>query len=371
MLKLTTAVIALALFGQLTYAHGQIQFEGEWRRCENNQDSALLWDVAIASCTSVIESGKETSRADLARAYNARARAFGAKREYDRAIQDYSRAIELNPKQAHAYINRGIAFEAKGEHKRAVADFDMAIKMDPGSALVRAYRGIAYNEIEEYDRAINDLSKVIELNPNDAVAYNDRAWAYFKLGKALQGLPDVEQSLALNANFARALDTRGHILEALGRRDEAIADFSRAMSIGRTDQALQSSSGAGLARLGANQRELPQKSPSGTAPAEVPANDAVLRPPNITHSPENDEFGRGVLRALRRTMPQSNTIGRLKIRLLLDEKGRLSDLRLVESGGNSEMEQKVLKAANRTSFPIPPTGSSVPDRTFLVTYVYR
>jgi TonB family protein len=247
----------------------------------------------------------------------------------------------------------------------------MALKIDPGSAFAHAHRGIAYNEIKKHDRAINDLNKVIELNPNDAVAYNERAWAYFKLGKPLQGLPDVQISLALNADFARTLDTRGHIFEALGRRDEAIADFQRALSIGQDDQGIQSSSGAGLARLGATQGELPQKLPISTAPAQVPAGDGVLRPPNITHSPENDEFGRSVIRALKGTMPPLSRIGRLKIRLLLDEQGRLRDLRLIESGGDSEMEQKVLKAAQSTSFPTPPAASSVPDRTFLVTYVYR
>jgi TonB family protein len=371
MLKLSTAVVVLALLGQLTYALAETEFEGNWRRCENKQDEAILWDVAIASCTSVIQSGKETSRAGLAQAYIARARAYRAKREYDRAIKDYSKAIELNPKQAHAYINRGIALKAKGEHKRAVADFDKAIEMGPGSAFVHAHRAIAYNEIKEYDRAIYDLNKVIELNPNDAAAYNERAWAYFKLGKPLQGLPDVQISLALNANFARAIDTRGHIFEALGRRDEAIADFRRALSIGQTDLVIQKSSGAGLVRLGATKDALPQKSLTDIAPTEVPGGAGVLRPPDITHSPENDEFGRSVVRALKGTMPQSSRLGRLKIRLLLDEKGRLRDLRLVESGGDSEMEQKVLKAAQSTSFPTPPAGSSIPDRTFLVTYVYR
>jgi TonB family protein len=112
-----------------------------------------------------------------------------------------------------------------------------------------------------------------------------------------------------------------------------------------------------------------QISSTDAASAEVPA--GGMRPSNITHSSENDEFGRSVVRALRGTMPQSSRVGRLKIRLLLDEQGRLSDLRLVESSGDSEMEQNVLKAAKGTSFPNPPAGSSVPDRTFLVTYVYR
>jgi TonB family protein len=85
----------------------------------------------------------------------------------------------------------------------------------------------------------------------------------------------------------------------------------------------------------------------------------------------NNFVSRNAEVGLRRTMPQSSRIGRIKIRLFLDEKGRLRDLQLVESAGDSEMEQKVLKAAKGTSFPTPPAGSSVPDRTFLVTYVYR
>jgi TonB family protein len=369
MLGLSTAAVALALLGQLTYALAETQFEGDWRRCENKEGNA--WDVAIASCTSVINSGKETSRAGLGRVYSARARAYGAKRDYDHAIEDYSKTIELNPKQAHAYTNRGIALKAKGDHKRAVADFDKAIEMDPGSIFVHAHRAIAYNEIKQHDRAIYDLNKVIELNPHDAAAYNERAWAYFKLGKPLQGLPDVQVSLALNENFARAIDTRGHIFEALGRRDEAIADFRRALSIGRPDRAVQSSSGAGLVRLGATQDALPQKSQTETVPPEVPAGEGVLRPPDITHSPENEEFARSAVRVLRSSMPRLSRTGRLRVRLLLDEQGRLRDLRLVESSGSSEMEQKVLQAAQSTNFPTPPAGSSVPDRTFLVTYVYR
>lgn len=53
-------------------------------------------------------------------------------------------------------------------------------------------------------------------------------------------------------------------------------------------------------------------------------------------------------------MPRLSRTGRLRVRLLLDEQGRLRDLRLVESSGSSEMEQKVLQAANRrTSLPHP------------------
>ena len=99
---------------------------------------------------------------------------------------------------------------------------------------------------------------------------------------------------------------------------------------------------------------------------------AVMRPPGVTRSGENDEFGRGVIRALRQTMPTpSGALGRVTIRLFLSETGNLADLRLIRSAGDPILDQNVMFAAKQSSFPIPPAGATVPDRTFLVTYVYH
>jgi TonB family protein len=95
------------------------------------------------------------------------------------------------------------------------------------------------------------------------------------------------------------------------------------------------------------------------------------RPPGITRSGENDEFGRGVIRALRQTMPGArNSTGRVTIRFFLSEAGNLVEVQIVRSSGDSYLDQSVVFAAKQTSFPLPPSGSTVPDRTFLVTYVY-
>ncbi|HEY7086251.1 MAG TPA: TonB family protein [Hyphomicrobiaceae bacterium] len=98
---------------------------------------------------------------------------------------------------------------------------------------------------------------------------------------------------------------------------------------------------------------------------------AFARPPNITRSGENDEFGRGVIRALRRTMPGSDKLGQVTVRLFLSETGNLLEARLIRSGGDPIMDQNVVFAAKQASFPIPPNGATVADRTFLVTYIYR
>ena len=98
---------------------------------------------------------------------------------------------------------------------------------------------------------------------------------------------------------------------------------------------------------------------------------AVQRPAGVTRSGENDEFGRGVIRALRKTIPSSNVTGRVTVRFLLSDTGNLVEVRLVGGSGDPVLSQNVVFAVKQSSFPIPPGGSTVIDRTFLVTYVYH
>jgi TonB family protein len=99
---------------------------------------------------------------------------------------------------------------------------------------------------------------------------------------------------------------------------------------------------------------------------------SFARPAGVTRSGENDEFGRGVIRALRQTFPTAGAVpGRVTVRLLLSEKGNLVEVRLVSSGGNPLLDQNVVFAVKQSNFPIPPVGSTLVDRTFLVTYIYN
>jgi protein TonB len=99
---------------------------------------------------------------------------------------------------------------------------------------------------------------------------------------------------------------------------------------------------------------------------------AAVRPPDITRSGENDEFGRRVIRALRQTMPPARgELGRVTVRLLLSATGDLSELQLVRPAADPALTQSVVFAVRQSSFPIPPTGATRSDRTFLVTYIYN
>jgi protein TonB len=108
----------------------------------------------------------------------------------------------------------------------------------------------------------------------------------------------------------------------------------------------------------------------GGAP-ESGGQSAVQRPPGITRSGENDEFARNVIRALQRTMPRERANGRVTVRIVLNENGSRADVKLLNSGGNSDLDFNVVFAARQTAFPFPPKNSTLVDRTFTVTYIYR
>jgi TonB family protein len=98
---------------------------------------------------------------------------------------------------------------------------------------------------------------------------------------------------------------------------------------------------------------------------------AVQRPPGITRSGENDEFARNVIRALQKTMPRERGRGRVTVRIVLNENGSRADVKVIQSGGNPDLDFNVAFAARGTSYPFPPKNSTLVDRTFTVTYIYR
>lgn len=98
---------------------------------------------------------------------------------------------------------------------------------------------------------------------------------------------------------------------------------------------------------------------------------AVQRPPGITRSGENDEFARNVIRALQKTMPRERARGRVTVRIVLTENGSRADVKLLKSGGDPDLDFNVMFAARQTAYPFPPAKSTVIDRTFTVTYIYR
>jgi TonB family protein len=98
----------------------------------------------------------------------------------------------------------------------------------------------------------------------------------------------------------------------------------------------------------------------------------VQRPAGITRSGENDDFARGVILALQRTMPQlRNTFGRVTVRITLNMNGNLAGTVVMKPSSVAGLDQSVVFATQQSSFPFPPRNAKPQDLVFFVTYIYR
>jgi periplasmic protein TonB len=96
------------------------------------------------------------------------------------------------------------------------------------------------------------------------------------------------------------------------------------------------------------------------------------RPPGITRSGANDDFGRKVIGELQKTMPQlRETLGRVLVRIILDQNANVASVEVLRPSNVAGLDQSVVFAVKQTSFPFPPPNATDVDRTFLVTYIYK
>jgi tetratricopeptide (TPR) repeat protein len=168
-------------------------------------------DAAIAGCTAIIQSDRETQDR-LAAAFFNRGLAYYSQRRYDAAIHDFDQAIRLQPNTA----------PGSGQAISAAVIFD--------------FRGNAYRHEGQYDRAIADFDQALRLNPDAAEAFDDRGVAYFGGSQYDRAIQDYDRAIGLASNFALAFYNRGMALRALGQQDRAAVDFAQARQLDRSLQ---------------------------------------------------------------------------------------------------------------------------------------
>ena len=121
-------------------------------------------EIAIKSCTSLLESGRVDIEI-LPKIIAQRAAAHAVKFQYDRAIKDYSHVIKLRPEYWIAYDGRGLAHTNRLNFELAIKDFDEAIKLKPDAAKPYYHRGLAKFGLCDIDGADADIMKARELDP--------------------------------------------------------------------------------------------------------------------------------------------------------------------------------------------------------------
>ena len=134
------------------------------------------YDTAIREYTLAIDAG-DLPHPNSFFAFNNRANAYAAKRDWAHALQDYSETLQRNPKFAAARRNRGLVYARTGDHERAIQDFTEAARLDVDDPHALIYRGLVYCERREFDRAVQDFDAALVACPTCPFAISGRAAA--------------------------------------------------------------------------------------------------------------------------------------------------------------------------------------------------
>ncbi len=189
--------------------------------------SSANLSAKVEACSEMLDHGQLDTTA-RARAYTARADAYGELGKFDLALGDYGRALDLVAFDAFVFHSRAVALGRLGRNVDALKDLDRAL-------MLRPEYGIAY---ETRARVLLDLAMTA---PPDARAAH-----------LAQALDDADRALALEGpdDQARLHTSRGRVRFYLGRVDAAIADFDRALALQPDDLVALSLRGAAFADTG-------------------------------------------------------------------------------------------------------------------------
>jgi protein TonB len=88
-------------------------------------------------------------------------------------------------------------------------------------------------------------------------------------------------------------------------------------------------------------------------------------------SGRSDPFSRSVIAALLKTRPGPFALwGRVLVSFQINESGQVAYVHLLQSSGNSAMDQAAINAIRRAQFQRPPPGMSPDDRTYIIDYIF-
>jgi tetratricopeptide (TPR) repeat protein len=234
-------------------------FAGDAEDCRNE----ALKASRVEACSRLIDE-YENRDEGLAKLYDLRAAAHGAREDFPAQAEDFGSALRLRPPSPEGLLKRGGALFRAGETESALVEFNSAVVMDPQNAAARLWRGRAFRKLEQLANAETDLNLAVTLdpkNPNvwmvrgllrddqkrhaDAIADYDqaaalapesltpvynRAWAKSQLGQHAQALADLEICRRIDPDDADCLDLRAQTLAAMKDHKGAAQSYAQAIA---------------------------------------------------------------------------------------------------------------------------------------------
>ena len=164
----------------------------------------------------------ERQKADFATAMGAAEAAWG-KDLFAECAKAVDTACGIDPTSAAARSLRARLWGKRGQFEKAIAEATEAIRLDPDNAWAYAARGSSRNRLKDDAGAIGDFTIALALDPKNHIFWNNRAFAYLDRGQPYQALVDAEKSLRLKPDNSPALQNCGACYLEFGDYPKALA----------------------------------------------------------------------------------------------------------------------------------------------------
>lgn len=189
------------------------------KQIQNWEDPVVLWTEVIKKHSSSPE------------AWDNRAYAYYAKKEYERSAEDYQKSINLNPEAWNSRANAGAVLSELKQYESALIHLNKALELKPGEELTLYNRAIALQNTGKYEEALKDVDEAIRQNADNADYLLTRGAILLNMGRYEASLTDLNQSILKNPKNYLSYGNRGLCNVRLNKTADAYKDFSQAIML--------------------------------------------------------------------------------------------------------------------------------------------
>lgn len=163
------------------------------------------------------------------KALHARAAAYNALRQHDKALEDINRAILQEAKTPLFYRNRSVALGGIGDHAAALSDDEKALAIEPDEPRNWSNKAMTSAALSRFEEAQEAIQKAIDLAPENTHYLYQAGIIHSRAGDPEAALAILDRALTLNPDYNEAEVWRQIILGRMGRHDEALLGLDKAI----------------------------------------------------------------------------------------------------------------------------------------------
>ena len=187
------------------------------------------YDMALADCTRVIESGP--SYEDIGQVHYGRALVHEERQRYDLALADCLSAIDIGPEDAETRVMAAQLYRREEAFKEALEHAARAADLQPDSAQAHFLTADCHLMLGNPERTLHHTLRASEIDGASDVIRRKLGEICSEMGYLEQALRHLDRAVELNPDRGLNFLYRGYVHESTGEHDLALRDFNAAIAL--------------------------------------------------------------------------------------------------------------------------------------------